>query len=151
MDNCPILGDTILLLCDHQLPNMSFFFGSVDLCDFFPQKYKSSFVWNVRERCWYWDDSFHKYKLTSTAKFFADVSKSMHVIFHPSEEFQSGFLVTEVKLYQALRRSRNWQLWGSFLLKIKIKRKQKNWIFSFFKEKITHLKTVRSFDPRVRL
>ena len=46
----------------------------------------------------------------------------------------------------------NWQLWGSFLLKLKIEQSG-NWIVLFFKTKITlkHLKIVRSSNPRVGL
>ena len=43
---CRILGDTSfsLLLYEHHLPNMSFFWGSVALRDFFPENYKISLL-----------------------------------------------------------------------------------------------------------
>ena len=81
---------------EHQPPDMSFFFGSVELCGFFFQKTtKFHFLSEMSEN----DTDIE------TVQSISVISESMQVIFHSSDSVSKWLLGTEVESYQEFRRS----------------------------------------------
>ena len=71
-------------MCEHQPPNMSFFFGSVELCGFFPENYKISFLSEMSEN----DTHIETFQSISI------IPESMQVLFHPSDRISEWLLGT---------------------------------------------------------